>query len=96
MFSVPLEYFIRPAKHSVVPLKRKGQSPYLLHFFEYNDPDHQMSFTVWGLTAHFAAFVAVAIYGEKPTFEVEFDLDNLNSSAEKNFMMRYRSIKSKL
>ncbi|XP_026527836.1 peroxisomal coenzyme A diphosphatase NUDT7 [Notechis scutatus] len=96
VFSVPLEYFIRPEKHCVVPLERKGQAPYLLHFFEYNDPEHQKSFTVWGLTAHFAAFVAVAIYGEKPTFEVEFDLDNLISSAEKNFMMRYHNIKSQL
>ncbi|XP_060537566.1 peroxisomal coenzyme A diphosphatase NUDT7 [Pantherophis guttatus] len=96
VFSVPLEYFIRPAKHSAVPMKRKGQSSYFMHFFDYDDPEHQMSFTVWGLTAHFAAFVALAIYGEKPTFEVEFDLDNLNSSAEKNFMTRYHGVKSKL
>ncbi|XP_058011458.1 peroxisomal coenzyme A diphosphatase NUDT7 isoform X2 [Ahaetulla prasina] len=96
VFSVPLEYFIRPAKHSAVPLRPKGHSPYLIHFFEYNDPEHQRSFIVWGLTAHFAAFVAVAIYGEKPMFEIEFDPDNLNSSAEKNFMMRYHGLKSKL
>ncbi|XP_039183515.1 peroxisomal coenzyme A diphosphatase NUDT7 [Crotalus tigris] len=96
VFSVPLEYFIHPRKYSVVPLQRNGHVPYLMHFFEYNDPEHQMSFTVWGLTARFAVFVAVAIYEEKPTFEVEFDLDNLNSSVEKYLMMRYNSIKSKL
>ncbi|KAL7978832.1 hypothetical protein Chor_013321 [Crotalus horridus] len=96
VFSVPLEYFIHPRKYSVVPLQRNGHAPYLMHFFEYNDPEHQMSFTVWGLTARFAVFVAVAIYEEKPTFEVEFDLDNLNSSVEKYLMMRYNSIKSKL
>lgn len=96
VFSVPLEYFIHPGKHSFLPLKRNGHAPYLMHFFEYNDPEHQMSFIVWGLTAHFAVFVAVAIYEEKPTFEVEFDLDNLNSSAEKHLMMRYDNIKSKL
>ncbi|XP_013912266.1 PREDICTED: peroxisomal coenzyme A diphosphatase NUDT7 [Thamnophis sirtalis] len=97
VFSVPLEYFIRPAKHSIVPVEtQKGYPPFVLHSFEYNDPEHQMLFNVWGLTAHFAIFVAVAIYGEKPTFEVEFDLDNLNSLAEKTFMMHYHSIKSKL
>ncbi|XP_070616524.1 peroxisomal coenzyme A diphosphatase NUDT7 isoform X2 [Erythrolamprus reginae] len=96
VFSVPLEYFIRPANHSSVPLAKKEQTPYLLHFFDYNDPEHQKTFRVWGLTAYFAAFVALAIYGEKPTFEVEFDLDNLNSSAEKNFMTYYHVIKSKL
>ncbi|XP_063169056.1 peroxisomal coenzyme A diphosphatase NUDT7 isoform X2 [Candoia aspera] len=95
VFSVPLEYFIHPAKYSVVPFQM-GKFPYLMHFFEYNDPEHQMSFTVWGLTAHFAVFVAVAVYGEKPTFEVEFDLDNLNFSAEQMFMSQYNIVKSKL
>lgn len=79
-----------------MPLQRKGHAPYLIHVFDYDDPEHQMSFKVWGLTAHFAIFVAVAIYEENPTFEVEFDLDNLNSSAEKYLMMRCHNIKSKL
>ncbi|KAM6430030.1 peroxisomal coenzyme A diphosphatase NUDT7 isoform 2-T3 [Liasis olivaceus] len=96
VFSVPLEYFIRPAKYSVVPLQNMGKSVLLIHFFDYNDPEHQMSFTIWGLTAYFAVFVAVAVYGEKPTFEVEFDLDNLNFSAEEKLMMQYNIIKSKL
>ncbi|XP_053127592.1 peroxisomal coenzyme A diphosphatase NUDT7 isoform X2 [Hemicordylus capensis] len=93
MFSVPLKYFISPSKHTALPVKNTS---FLMHSFEYEDPEHQTSFRIWGLTAHFAVFLALAIFGEKPTFEVQYDLDNLISSAENNLMDLYNMGRSKL
>ncbi|XP_062997010.1 peroxisomal coenzyme A diphosphatase NUDT7 [Elgaria multicarinata webbii] len=96
VFSVPLEYFISPLKYRVIPLVKMGEVSYLMHSFEYDDPERKTSFTIWGLTANFVVFLALAIFGKKPTFKVQFDLDNLNSSAENNFMKLYNGGRSKL
>ncbi|KAH0619533.1 hypothetical protein JD844_000231 [Phrynosoma platyrhinos] len=94
-FFVPLEYFIRPSKYNVITIEINGL-PYLVHSFEYDDPEHKTSFKIVGLTANFAVFLALAIFGEKPTFEVQYDLDNLNSSAMNFFLGQYDRVKSKL
>ncbi|XP_042294521.1 peroxisomal coenzyme A diphosphatase NUDT7 isoform X3 [Sceloporus undulatus] len=94
-FFVPLEYFIRPSKYNVVTIQINGL-PYLVHSFEYDDPERKTSFRIVGLTANFAVFLALAIFGEKPTFEVQYDLDNLNSSAMDSFLPQYERVKSKL
>nr|XP_056718787.1 peroxisomal coenzyme A diphosphatase NUDT7 [Euleptes europaea] len=96
VFYVPLDYFIRPSKYKVqrVQMLEKGFVP--VHYFEYDDLERNASYIIWGLTAHFTVFLALAIFGEKPTFEVEYDLDNLISSAENNFMKLYSIMKNKL
>ncbi|XP_003227105.1 peroxisomal coenzyme A diphosphatase NUDT7 [Anolis carolinensis] len=94
-FSMPLEYFIRPSKYNGITVPLNG-IPYLMHTFEYDDPEHKRSFKIVGLTAHIAVFLALAVFGEKPTFEVPYDLENLNSSAVNLFLERYKKAKSKL
>ncbi|XP_066493302.1 peroxisomal coenzyme A diphosphatase NUDT7 isoform X3 [Tiliqua scincoides] len=96
VFSVPLEYFIRPSKYQRISTIVSGTGPVSLHSFEYDDPEHKTSFRIWGLTAYFVLFLALVIFGEKPTFEVEFDLDNLVSSAENNTLAVYNVATSKL
>ncbi|XP_044290221.1 peroxisomal coenzyme A diphosphatase NUDT7 isoform X2 [Varanus komodoensis] len=95
VFLAPLEYFISPSKYTALPFVKMGEVPFLMHSFEYDDPELKKSFTIWGLTAHFVVFLALVIFGKKPTFEVQYDLDNLNSSAESNFMELYHEGKRK-
>ncbi|XP_033013065.1 peroxisomal coenzyme A diphosphatase NUDT7 [Lacerta agilis] len=95
VFSVPLEYFIRPLKYTGIP-KKMGNVAYLLHSFVYDDPERNTSFRIWGLTAHFVVFLALAIFREKPTFEVLYDLDHWNSSVENHFIELFNIAKSKL
>ncbi|NXY26923.1 NUDT7 diphosphatase, partial [Atrichornis clamosus] len=92
VFVVPLEYFVKPLNYKA--LSYKSSSGYLtrVHCFTYNDPEHKRSFKIWGLTAHFAVFLALVIFGERPTFEVDYDLDHLISSSEKNFLNLYASL----
>ncbi|NWU94207.1 NUDT7 diphosphatase, partial [Upupa epops] len=92
VFVVPLEYFIKPLHYKVLPYRNSAGYVTRVHCFNYNDHDHKTSFKIWGLTAHFAVFLALVIFGEKPTFEVDYDLDNLLSSSEKNFMNLYASL----
>ncbi|XP_054856522.1 peroxisomal coenzyme A diphosphatase NUDT7 isoform X2 [Eublepharis macularius] len=96
IFYVPLEYFLRPSKYKALHVQMLGQASVPVHFFEYDDPERNLSFAIWGLTAHFTVFLALAVFGEKPTFEVDYDLDNLISSAESNFMRLYNTTKNKL
>ncbi|KAJ7311986.1 hypothetical protein JRQ81_006312 [Phrynocephalus forsythii] len=95
VFWVPLEYFISPLKYHATTVQNRGFAN-AIHSFDYDDPEHQTTFTIWGLTAHFAIYVALAVFGEKPTYKVEFDLDNLKSSAENNFMEYWNIKRSKL
>ncbi|XP_054245791.1 peroxisomal coenzyme A diphosphatase NUDT7 [Indicator indicator] len=92
VFVVPLEYFIKPLNYKTLPYKSSSGSLTWIHCFMYDDQEHRRSFTIWGLTAHFAVFLALVIFGKRPTFEVDYDLDNLISSAEKNFMNLYASL----
>ncbi|NXA13721.1 NUDT7 diphosphatase, partial [Sapayoa aenigma] len=92
VFVVPLEYFIKPLNYKA--LSYKTSSGYLtrMHCFIYDDQEHRKSFKIWGLTAHFAVFLALVVFGERPTFEVDYDLDNLVLSSENNFINLYASI----
>uniref|UniRef100_A0A6J0VHD8 Peroxisomal coenzyme A diphosphatase NUDT7 isoform X1 n=2 Tax=Pogona vitticeps TaxID=103695 RepID=A0A6J0VHD8_9SAUR len=95
VFFVPLEYFISPSKYKAMTFQN-GNFTYVIHTFEYDDPEHKTTFTIWGLTAQFAIYVALAIFGEKPTYKVNYDLDTLKSSAENNFMEYWNMTRSKL
>ncbi|NXA34728.1 NUDT7 diphosphatase, partial [Eudromia elegans] len=92
VFVVPLEYFIEPLNYTALPYKTSSGHQSRMHCFTYNDNEHKTSFKIWGLTAHFAVFLALVIFGRRPTFEVDCDLDNLNSSAMQNFMNLYASV----
>ncbi|XP_074695804.1 peroxisomal coenzyme A diphosphatase NUDT7 isoform X2 [Strix aluco] len=92
VFVVPLEYFVKPLNYKTVPYKSSSGSLTWMHSFTYDDQEHKMSFRIWGLTAHFAVFLALVIFGERPTYEVDYDLDNLLSSAEDNFWNLYASL----
>ncbi|NXC49790.1 NUDT7 diphosphatase, partial [Penelope pileata] len=92
VFVVPLEYFIKPLNYVTLPFKTSSGCSGRMHCFTYDDPEHKRSFKIWGLTAHFAVFLAIVIFRVKPTYEVEYDLDNLMTSAENNFMNLYASV----
>ncbi|OPJ77897.1 peroxisomal coenzyme A diphosphatase NUDT7 [Patagioenas fasciata] len=95
VFVVPLEYFIKPLHYNTLPYKTSSGSISRMHCFTYEDQEHKMSFRIWGLTAHFAVFLALVIFGKRPTFEVDYDLDNLISSAENNFMNLYAALRER-
>ncbi|NWV21123.1 NUDT7 diphosphatase, partial [Origma solitaria] len=92
VFVVPLEYFIKPLNYKTFSYKTSSGYLTRIHCFKYDDPEHKRSFKIWGLTAHFAVFLALVIFRERPTFEVDYDLDNLISSSENNFLNLYASI----
>ncbi|XP_075621765.1 peroxisomal coenzyme A diphosphatase NUDT7 [Balearica regulorum gibbericeps] len=92
VFVVPLEYFVKPLNYKTLPYKTSSGYLSRMHCFIYDDDEHKMSFKIWGLTAHFAVFLALVIFGKRPTFEVDYDLDNLISSSENNFMNLYASL----
>ncbi|NXX15222.1 NUDT7 diphosphatase, partial [Podargus strigoides] len=92
VFVVPLEYFVKPLNYKTLPYKTPSGYSGRLHCFTYDDQEHKMSFKIWGLTAHFAVFLALVIFGKRPTFEVDYDLDNLISSSETNFQNLYASL----
>uniref|UniRef100_A0A8B9Z3S7 Peroxisomal coenzyme A diphosphatase NUDT7 n=1 Tax=Buteo japonicus TaxID=224669 RepID=A0A8B9Z3S7_9AVES len=92
VFVVPLEYFVKPLNYKTLPYKTSTGYLSRMHCFIYDDHKHKMSFKIWGLTAHFAVFLALVVFGKRPTFEVDYDLDDLISSSEKNFMNLYASL----
>ncbi|KAJ7406687.1 hypothetical protein WISP_132183 [Willisornis vidua] len=92
VFVVPLEYFIKPLNYKALSYRASSGHSTLMHCFIYDDQEQKKSFKIWGLTAHFAVFLALVIFGERPTFEVDYDLDNLILSAENNFISLYASM----
>ncbi|NXM20206.1 NUDT7 diphosphatase, partial [Ploceus nigricollis] len=92
VFFVPLEYFVKPFNYKTFSYKTSSGYLTRIHCFTYDDQEHRRSFRIWGLTAHFAVFLALVIFGERPTFEVDYDLDNLMSSSENYFINLYASI----
>ncbi|KAM6253013.1 peroxisomal coenzyme A diphosphatase NUDT7 isoform 2-T2 [Porphyrio hochstetteri] len=92
VFVVPLEYFVKPLNYKAMSYKNSSGYLSRMHCFTYDDCERKTSFKIWGLTAHFAVFLALVIFGESPTFEVDYDLNNLISSSENNFMNLYASL----
>ncbi|NWW97233.1 NUDT7 diphosphatase, partial [Rhynochetos jubatus] len=92
VFVVPLEYFVKPLTYKPLPYKTPSGSLGRMHCFTYRDREHNVPFKIWGLTAHFAVLLALVVFGKRPTFEVDYDLDNLLSSSESNFMKLYTAV----
>lgn len=95
VFLVPLDYFLHPQAYHQNHLTQSGHH-LIIHCFEYTNPEDGVTYSIKGLTAKFAVFVALIILGEKPTFEVEFNLNDLTSSSEETFLKLYKHAPSKL
>nr|KAF6318784.1 nudix hydrolase 7 [Pipistrellus kuhlii] len=95
VFVVPLDYFLHPHAYHQNQLTQSGHH-FIIHCFEYTNPEDGVTYYIKGLTAKFAVFIALIILGEKPTFEVEFNLNDLASSSEEIFMRLYKQAPSKL
>ncbi|XP_030058500.1 peroxisomal coenzyme A diphosphatase NUDT7 isoform X2 [Microcaecilia unicolor] len=96
VFTVPLGYFLEPEKHSSSSYQTSENMSMLTHSFEYNDPQNNKSFKIWGLTAWFALVLAVLALEKKPVFNVGVDVEDLIPSCERFLIKSYEYKKSKL
>ncbi|XP_074142689.1 peroxisomal coenzyme A diphosphatase NUDT7 [Sminthopsis crassicaudata] len=95
VFLVPLEYFLNPRTHFSFQTSIFGHCS-RIHSFGYMDPQNQSVYHIWGLTARFALLTALIVLQKQPSFDVDYDLDNLISTSEQHFLKIHRAIKSKL
>uniref|UniRef100_A0A8C7BSD8 Nudix hydrolase 7 n=1 Tax=Neovison vison TaxID=452646 RepID=A0A8C7BSD8_NEOVI len=95
VFLVPLDYFLHPHVYHQNYLTRCGHH-ILIHCFEYTNPEDGVTYQINGITAKFALFLALIILGEKPIFEMEFNLNDLISSSEEIFLKLKQHAPSKL
>lgn len=95
VFLVPLEYFLHPQDYHQNHLTQSGHH-IIIHCFEYTNPEDGVTYHIKGITAKFAVFVALIILERKPTFEVEFNLNDLMSSSEEIFLKLRKQAASKL
>ncbi|TKC39311.1 hypothetical protein EI555_008069 [Monodon monoceros] len=95
VFLVPLEYFLHPSVYQQNHLTRSGHH-IIIHCFEYTNPEDGVTYHIRGMTAKCALFVALIILGKKPSFEVEFNLNDLMSSSEESLLKLHKRATSKL
>ncbi|KAJ8785836.1 hypothetical protein J1605_006796 [Eschrichtius robustus] len=95
VFLVPLEYFLHPSVYQQGHLTRSGHH-IIIHCFEYTNPEDGVTYHIRGMTAKCALFVALIILGKKPSFEVEFNLNDLMSSSEEALLKLHKHATSKL
>ncbi|TEA30905.1 hypothetical protein DBR06_SOUSAS7010007, partial [Sousa chinensis] len=95
VFLVPLEYFLHPSVYQQNHLTRAGHH-IIIHCFEYTNPEDGVTYHIRGMTAKCALFVALIILGKKPSFEVEFNLNDLMSSSEESLLKLHKRATSKL
>ncbi|XP_052584712.1 peroxisomal coenzyme A diphosphatase NUDT7 isoform X2 [Peromyscus californicus insignis] len=92
VFLVPLDYFLHP---QVYYQNHFTHSDYhlVIHCFEYTDPKTGLKYLIKGMTSKLAVLAALIILEESPSFEIEFDLNDLIPSCEKTFLRKYPSSK---
>ncbi|XP_010596150.1 peroxisomal coenzyme A diphosphatase NUDT7 isoform X2 [Loxodonta africana] len=95
VFLVPLDYFLHPRVYRQSYLTYSDHR-LVLHCFEYTNPENGVTYQIRGMTARFAVFVALIILEKRPTFEVEYNLDDLISSSEESLLKLYKHVTSKL
>ncbi|XP_004704592.1 peroxisomal coenzyme A diphosphatase NUDT7 [Echinops telfairi] len=95
VFLVPLDYFLHPRVYRQASATY-ADFPHLVHFFEYTSPESGVTYHIKGITARLAVFAALIILDERPTFKVDYDLDDLLSSSGESFMKLQKLILSKL
>ncbi|XP_053464790.1 peroxisomal coenzyme A diphosphatase NUDT7 isoform X2 [Nycticebus coucang] len=91
VFLVSLDYFLHPHVYRQNYFNFYGHS-LLTHCFEYVNPEDGATYQIKGITAKFAVLVALIVLEEKPTFEVEFNLNDLMSSSEELFLKVHKSM----
>ncbi|XP_069758178.1 peroxisomal coenzyme A diphosphatase NUDT7 isoform X2 [Narcine bancroftii] len=89
VFILPMHHFLKSEEHSSKPYDMGG----LLHFFTFKDQKLHKSFTIWGFTAQICIIVAYLALGQKPSFKVNFDIDNPMASMDKYLMAKYATSK---
>ncbi|MBZ3891966.1 Peroxisomal coenzyme A diphosphatase NUDT7 [Sciurus carolinensis] len=92
VFLVPLDYFLHPQVHSQKYVTHFGHG-FVFHCFEYTSPEDGVTYLIRGMTAKLAILVALVILGKKPTFEIEFNLDDVIASCEKAFLRKHATSK---
>ncbi|XP_036044108.1 peroxisomal coenzyme A diphosphatase NUDT7 [Onychomys torridus] len=92
VFLVPLDYFLHP---QVYYQNHFTHADYhlVIHCFEYTDPETGLKYLIKGMTSKLAVLAALIILEESPSFEIEFDLNDLIPSCEKTFLRKYPSSK---
>uniref|UniRef100_A0A8C3VTQ5 Nudix hydrolase 7 n=1 Tax=Catagonus wagneri TaxID=51154 RepID=A0A8C3VTQ5_9CETA len=95
VFLVPLEYFLHPRFYHQSHVTQPGYCG-IVHCFKYTNPEDGVTYCIRGMTAKCALLVALIILGEKPTFEMEFNLSDLIASSEETFLKHYKHATSKL
>ncbi|XP_040592440.1 peroxisomal coenzyme A diphosphatase NUDT7 isoform X3 [Mesocricetus auratus] len=92
VFLVPLDYFLHP---QVYYQKHFTHASYhfVLHCFEYTNPETGVKYVIKGMTSKLAVLVALIILEKSPSFDIEFDLNDLIPSCEKTFLRKYSSSK---
>ncbi|XP_007937298.1 peroxisomal coenzyme A diphosphatase NUDT7 [Orycteropus afer afer] len=95
VFLVPLDYFLHPHVYQKNYLTLFDHQ-FLFHCFEYTNPENGATYQIRGMTAKFAIFVALIVLGKRPTFEVEYNLDDLLLSSEESLLKLHKLATSKL
>nr|XP_003938123.2 peroxisomal coenzyme A diphosphatase NUDT7 isoform X1 [Saimiri boliviensis boliviensis] len=95
VFLVPLAYFLHPRVHAQHYVTRFGHC-FIYHIFEYTNPENGVTYQIKGMTANLAVLVAFIILEEKPTFEVQFDLNDVLPSSEELFLKVHKNATNKL
>lgn len=92
VFLVPLDYFLHPQVYYQNHFTYSGHH-IVIHCFEYTDPETGVKYLVKGMTSKLAVLVALIILEKSPSFDIEFDLNDLIPSCEKTFLRRLSSSK---
>ncbi|XP_049999815.1 peroxisomal coenzyme A diphosphatase NUDT7 isoform X2 [Alexandromys fortis] len=92
VFLMPLDYFLHPQVYYQNHFTYSGHH-IVIHCFEYMDPETGVKYLVKGMTSKLAVLVALIILGKSPSFDIEFDLNDLIPSCEKTFLRRLSSSK---
>lgn len=92
VFLMPLDYFLHPQVYYQNHFTYSGHH-LVIHCFEYTDPETGVKYLVKGMTSKLAVLVALIILEKSPSFDIEFDLNDLIPSCEKTFLRRLSSSK---
>ncbi|XP_034796657.3 peroxisomal coenzyme A diphosphatase NUDT7 isoform X1 [Pan paniscus] len=95
VFLVPLAYFLHPQVHDQHYVTRLGHR-FINHIFEYTNPEDGVTYQIKGMTANLAVLVAFIILEKKPTFEVQFNLNDVLASSEELFLKVHKKATSRL
>ncbi|EDL11549.1 nudix (nucleoside diphosphate linked moiety X)-type motif 7, isoform CRA_d [Mus musculus] len=88
VFFVPLDYFLHPQVYYQKQITQSGRD-FIMHCFEYKDPETGVNYLIQGMTSKLAVLVALIILEQSPAFKIDFDLHDLIPSCERTFLWRY-------